>query len=60
MELFAFQKMEFPTKWRLLSKKTQDGTNGTSASDEYDSEEAVFTITGFIIEKNLPPYSIDK
>ena len=62
MSRFQFEKTEAPYKWRLLSKssgnldKEPTAETGMEASTVNEDSEAVFSISGFIVRKNLPPF----
>ena len=59
MAHFEFQKTEQPVKWRLLSKDTEQSVNTDTDNAEgkgCEIEEAVFTLTGYVAKKELPPF----
>ena len=47
-----------PLKWRLLSKDTQDESNAKETNDKPCTEEAVFSMMGYIGTKELPPFTL--
>lgn len=64
MSRFQFEQTDAPRKWRLLNKSTGNLTSeptaetatATEETTANEDSEAVFTISGFIVKKNLPPF----
>lgn len=59
MANYQFQSTQRPLKWRLLSKDRQEPPNAEETDvDEPLTEEAVFSMMGYIAMKELPPFSL--
>ena len=56
LQNFKFEKTEVPSKWRLLTNDVQKETEDESTTATGVTEEAIFTLTGFIYRKELPPF----